>query len=230
MPKMEQVICPKCGKRHEMEVFEVINVATQPELKQSVLDGSIFQFVCPECDTTSEYLYNVWYHDPEKKLMIFLAAGEGDETELAIERIIDNSRTQNPFADMGYTLRIVRNAMQLREKILIADHNRDDRVIEVCKHYALGDIMSQMPDLRIVNIIYDTINGGKEAIALIDHTGMDHDLEMTDVFYDFIAELAGDIADLPTDVYEVIDFNWASEFLDSVLEKMQKEREAQEEA
>lgn len=222
MAKMEQVICPKCGKQHEMEVFESINVARQPELKASVLDGSIFDFVCPECNTTVEYLYNVWYHDPEKKLMIFLAAGEEEEAELAIERIIENSHTQNPFADMGYTLRIVRNAQQLREKILIADHGRDDRVIEVCKHYALGDIMNQMPDLQIVNIIYDTINGGQEAIALIDHTGMDHDLEVTDVFYEFIEELASDIKDLPKDFYEVVDFNWASEFLNTVLQKMQQ--------
>lgn len=222
MAKMEQVICPKCGKRCEMEVFEVINVAQQPELKPAALDGSVFQFVCPECKTTAEYLYNVWYHDPEKKLMVFLAAGEGEEAELAIDRIIENSQTQNPFVDMGYTLRIVRNAQQLREKILIADHGRDDRVIEVCKHYALGDIMNQMPGIQIVNIIYDTINGGKEAIALIDHTGMDHDLEMTDVFYDFIAELASDIKDLPNDVYEVVDFNWASNFLNMVLEKMQQ--------
>lgn len=222
MARMEQVVCPKCGKMHEMEVFEVVNVAMQPELKEAVLDRSIFGFECPECKTISEYVYNVWYHDPEKKMMIFLAgSSDEDEAERAIIRIIENSRTQNPFADMGYTLRIVRNPQQLREKILIADFNRDDRVIEVCKHYALGDFLNQVPNVQIVNIIYDTVNGGKEAIALIDHTGMDHDLEVTDIFYDFIQELIADgLAKLSCDVYEVVDFKWAEEFLTKMYEEI----------
>jgi len=122
--------CQKCGGKHNVAIFKSINTSVDPDLKASVLDGSLFLWECPACGAQNLMSYECLYHDPEQKFMIWMLPGgmpEGPEKDAII----------NQMKAMGeYKLRCVRNAGELMEKILVFDAGLDDRCIEMVKYVA----------------------------------------------------------------------------------------------
>lgn len=63
--------CPNCGKEFETSEYDSINVSINPELKDKVLDGSIFDYECPKCHEIFKNDFPFLYHDMSKNRMIF---------------------------------------------------------------------------------------------------------------------------------------------------------------
>ena len=120
--------CSSCGKRNEIKIYKSINVSSDPDLKEKVRDGSLFVWECPECGGLNLAKYETLYHDPEKKLMIWLLPG-GDLPESEMAAIMNHTSAMG-----DYTLRRVGDVTSLMEKVLIFDEGLDDRVIEMCKY------------------------------------------------------------------------------------------------
>ena len=82
-------VCSKCGQTTEITIYKSINVADNPELKEKVKDGSLFLWECPHCGTVNLARYETLYHDPQKKLMLWLVPdGKISETQMqAMHRV-----------------------------------------------------------------------------------------------------------------------------------------------
>lgn len=118
--------CP-CGKENTITIYKSINIAENPELKGKVKDGSLFLWECPSCGRVNLAKYEVLYHDPAKKLMVWLFP-EGDLPKAQQEAISRHA------AAMGeYTLRQVSDVGSLMEKVCIFDAGLDDVTLEMCK-------------------------------------------------------------------------------------------------
>ncbi len=119
--------CSKCGQQSALSIYKSINVAEEPELKDKVRDGSLFLWECPHCGQVNLARYETLYHDPEAKLMLWLApVGEISETQM--QAIANHTKAMG-----GYTLRMVEDMGSLMEKVLISDAGLDDMVLEMCK-------------------------------------------------------------------------------------------------
>ena len=46
-PNTTQMTCPKCSTAFDIEQYNVINAQTQPELREKLLNGSMFLQTCP---------------------------------------------------------------------------------------------------------------------------------------------------------------------------------------
>ena len=136
-----EAACSKCGHKNGITVYRSINVSENPELKDKVRDGSLFLWKCSSCGQTNLSRYETLYHDPEKKLMIWLLP-EGVE----ISETQMNSISLHAKAIGGYTLRLVKDAGSLMEKVLIFDSGLDDAVIELCKYVTRMEMISKAPD------------------------------------------------------------------------------------
>jgi hypothetical protein len=101
-----------------------------PELKEKVIDGSLFLVSCRHCSFKQLVESPVLYHDQTRKYVVWWfpkdSNGKQNYTEEEINRFI-------PIIS-GYKLRIVSTLNELREKIFIFDHELDDRVIEILKY------------------------------------------------------------------------------------------------
>ena len=115
-------VCSKCGQTTEITVYKSINTADNPELKEKVKNGSLFLWECPHCGTVNLARYETLYHDPQKKLMLWLVP-DGKISETQMQAITNHTKAMG-----GYTLRL-----ELMEKVLIFDAGLDDAVIELCK-------------------------------------------------------------------------------------------------
>lgn len=117
--------CSNCRHTQEIEAYTAINVADRPDLKEKVKDGSLFVWECAACGAHNLAVYQILYHDPEAKLMVWLMPG--DET-------LDNRLAALADQLDGYTLRRVSDVGSLIEKVNIHDAGLDDAVIEMCKY------------------------------------------------------------------------------------------------
>lgn len=123
--------CPSCGNVHAVTVYSGINTADQPELKAAVRDGSLFVWECPHCGKRNLAVYQLLYHDPEQRLMVWLLP-EGvmaPEQEKAVSAALERQMG----ALEGYTLRRVSNAGALIEKVNLHEAGLDDVVMEMAK-------------------------------------------------------------------------------------------------
>ena len=49
--------CPKCQSNVSFDAYSTIDIENNPELKEKVLDDSIFDFICPDCKHQSKLYY-----------------------------------------------------------------------------------------------------------------------------------------------------------------------------
>ena len=66
-PVSGTLICPQCGKKQDITVWQSINVSLQKGAKQQILDGNFFTHTC-ECGNRIPLVYPCLYHDMEKKI------------------------------------------------------------------------------------------------------------------------------------------------------------------
>lgn len=132
--------CRKCGQQNKITIYKSINILDNPELKEKVRNGSLFLWECPHCGQVNLARYETLYHDPAKKLMVWLIP-EGDVSETQMKAI-----TMHTKAMGGYTLRRVDDMGSLMEKVLIHDAGLDDSVLEMCKFVTKMEMKTKMGD------------------------------------------------------------------------------------
>ena len=118
--------CSKCGQKHKITIYKSVNVADNPELKDKVRDGSLFLWECPHCGQMNLAKYEILYHDPALKLMVWLIP-QGEISEAQMQAI-----TMHTKAMGGYMLRRVNDMGSLMEKVLVRDAGLNDVVLEMC--------------------------------------------------------------------------------------------------
>ncbi len=118
--------CSQCGAATAVEVYDSINVGTDPTLKEQVKNGSLFIWECPHCGCHNLAQHPVLYHDPDNKLMVWFSP----------EKIPFTEEQEKLFTEelKEYTLRRTRTLGSLIEKISIHDAGLDDIVVEMCKY------------------------------------------------------------------------------------------------
>ena len=100
--------CSCCGNRTGLKIYKSINTSEDPSLKEKVKDGSLFIWKCPSCGQANLAKYDTLYHDPDRKLMIWLLKDENvSETQM-------HSITLHTKAIGNYTLRRVTDTDTLK--------------------------------------------------------------------------------------------------------------------
>ena len=130
-------ICSKCSQSNEITIYKSINTADDPTLKGRVRDGSLFLWQCPHCGTVNLARYETLYHDPEHKIMLWLAP-EDKISPAQMQAITNHTKAMG-----GYTLRLVGDMGELMEKVRIFDEGLDDAVVELCKWVTRREMASK---------------------------------------------------------------------------------------
>ncbi len=146
------ITCPTCGKKTKTLVHNAVDATQNPELKASVLDGTIFMFQCPGCGEVARMNQDFVYSDPNRKLMIAYACTEKSVSDM--ESGITATKEQYSAMGIAVSYRITRDVQSLSEKVLIAEDGFDDRVVEVIKAAYANEAHEQNPDTPFTRIQY----------------------------------------------------------------------------
>ncbi|MCD7916987.1 MAG: CpXC domain-containing protein [Clostridiales bacterium] len=156
--------CPICKKDHEVPLWRKIDVQEKPDAKKALLEGTFFDFSCPDCGYESRLHYGSLYVDAALREMIYISETE-EESVADAERAAAQLAQDSSFYQKGDSLlRIVRSAEDLKEKLLIFENGLDDRLVEMCKGVALSQFPGE-EDYYVTDIRYDVI-GEQELLRL----------------------------------------------------------------
>ena len=130
------ITCQKCHHKAEFELHDVIDSKDNAYEKNRILNGTLFEHKCHNCNTNIDLLYETVYCDVDRNTMIYLVhEGNFDATNsmlhtiAAIERKYPDAYASTPKPKK----RIVTCHHKLREKVLILEEGLDDRIIEIIK-------------------------------------------------------------------------------------------------
>lgn len=148
MPRGMKIICPNCKTEDDFTIWHTINVDVNPEIRDKVKSGKLFEYTCSKCNETFSVEYRFLYHDCTNRFMIwYFPKHEYDISKEIIE--INNIDFINNYDE---TLRIVDDKKRLIEKINIFEDRLNDFAIEMIKNI----ILEQLEDKNI-EVFYNKI-------------------------------------------------------------------------
>ena len=201
--QMQEITCPKCGKKQFFRVWDSINTMEDPPLKKAVRNDEAFSFHCLDCGAFAVLHYNFIYHEPAEKLFIVCNADGSDYTAMK------ETLTAEDNAFKSYTKRIVLSHNAFKEKLLIFDAGFNDKIVEVMKSGIYANVEAHYKDKGIDEIFFATNEEGEHGFLLLRHGEMLAAVEFDKALYDVLLEKALETIDAlsPTDV--IIDTEWA---------------------
>jgi hypothetical protein len=126
----EELVCSECGLEQLFTVYDSVNVSLNSDYKEKIINGELTVFTCDACGYQVEVIYQLLYHDMDKKLMIWMDPdGLLDSNEHDIREFLYG------ILDESYQYRIVSTREEMVEKILIFDDDLDDKPLELLKCY-----------------------------------------------------------------------------------------------
>jgi hypothetical protein len=70
----EKYTCPRCQKEGKRKIYSLVVPQWRPDLKQRLLDQTIFDKACPDCNIVLHRFYPLTYHDLQHQTMLHLLA------------------------------------------------------------------------------------------------------------------------------------------------------------
>jgi hypothetical protein len=132
------ITCPTCGLQQEVELYEAINVATDPQLKDALMQNWLNRVECPDCNATFRVDMPLLYSDPENSILIhWMPESEQmprdrimEEFDLTLDRI--NEIVPDDIAVPS--VRLVLSRVELVELIFMIEQGFNQRVVEYVKY------------------------------------------------------------------------------------------------
>ena len=215
---MEEVTCPRCGKKSPYQIWESVNTMLNPEMKQAVRDGSAFLFTCPHCGNTSHVEYGFLYHQMEDEIMIYVVSSDdGIEEALSLMNDVRLDEIKKTFKIESHFLnRIVVTQNCLREKLAIFDSGLDDRIVEIYKLLLLVKYQKEHPDAGQIQLLYYQEPAGNRGVEVIVNDNSIGAFEFSNEVYDHISsEFLPKMKDIRDDE-PLIDRQWAIQMLKTI--------------
>jgi hypothetical protein len=163
-----QITCPQCQSRFAAEIYQIIDVGLNPDLKQMLLNGYLNVAVCPNCRTATQVSAPLLYHDPEHELFMVHVPMELNLNQIERERLIGQLVKQTvdslpPEQRRGYMLQpqTVLSMQSFMEKVLETEGITPEMIARQRKQ---GELLQTMAtaDKEVVDILlkerYDEID------------------------------------------------------------------------
>lgn len=213
---IENIKCPTCGHRTDLELWDRIDTDENPEMKLKVRSGEIFSFVCPECGFETEIQYASLYHDPERKIMIYYVPTDPTGTIAAMkgEFVDDEGNTINLCEGLegSYIKRIVAQINHMKEKLYIIDRGLDDRIVELMKLFIFIQLKDSDQAISMDDMLLTVRPDGVDSFMIITADGKTGFIGFDMNMYESFVKNFG--ADLDKSEEEfIIDLQWAMDFL-----------------
>ena len=83
-----QISCPNCGVPYVADIYQIIDAARQPQLKEMLLSGQLNVAVCPNCGAGGRIATPLLYHDPDHDLFMVHVPQEMNLDQVRREELI----------------------------------------------------------------------------------------------------------------------------------------------
>ena len=213
---MEQTVtlkCPVCDHETTRQIYARLDAQAEPEVKKTLLEGKLFTFECDNCGAQRQIDNDFLYLDHEKKVIIALipslAARKAD-----MEKILTQFMRQSEHDLSQYSLRVVRSAATLVEKVTIFEQGLNDIVVEIVKLLTDGLFAKERPNETVKARYFYLVHKEKKILYITDKDQL-------------LVDFHQSLVDFSQDKYNkavredykgrfiVVDENWAANLLEN---------------
>ena len=218
--KREELIeCPYCNHKQHFGSYENIDLSMSPELKEKIINEELFKFTCEECGKTALIAFPCLFNDMEKKMLIWLIGDYSAEQKEALDKDLVESaanEAEKSFA-ASYQRRIVGSINDLKEKIIIADDDLDDRVVELLKILCVNEVIDQLMGLTIQEVRYNSTKKGQKFLVLVFAEKEPSMIEINNDMYRTVKKLFMDDIEknTPKEGFAEINAFWAKDVIEN---------------
>ena len=208
----EMLNCPNCDTEIGFKPIEFVDVSTDPDYKEKIMNGQFFMVKCPECGAEIMVEYPIMYMDPEKKLNIYMAPDHDGE----LLNQLNSLDVPECDVDEEAIYRLVNGPTELLEKILLADGNRDDRIMELYKALVVESIREDFPQVQTQDMLY-YVDGSEEYFIVWDFENEDGEqltIEVDEELYQQLKEDHLEALSIPANKYAEVDAVWLLDRVD----------------
>jgi len=135
--KTYSIRCPKCDHSQNVELYDSINVAQEPELKKALFENRINRVVCVECAASFRIDKPVLYHDTDRNILIHWMPDNvvsRDKILDEFDKSMEELRDALPEGVEHPRVRLVFDRVELIELIFMVEAGMDERVVEFIKY------------------------------------------------------------------------------------------------
>ena len=134
-------VCENCMKEFAGQSYLSINAQINPELKEKVMDGSVFEIVCPHCGHRMIDIHPLVYNDMEKQAMIRVDTVEG---LILAER--EHQRFVADFPEIGnsYAFYGATTVTDFINKVVFVENGIDPIEGQIIMHFFLDVATSKL--------------------------------------------------------------------------------------
>jgi len=150
---VKDIVCPQCGESQKYNMYASINPSENPELKDLVLDETLFDWRCQRCNYFAAMAYPFIYSDPTAGYIV------------CCNPVGTNDRVEVTSSIKDFVRRSVKNLAELKEKILIFDSSFDDVALEIVKN-ALCEIIKKTYKVNSLHAYFSRINKDEIEFAI----------------------------------------------------------------
>lgn len=212
MSQTKQFECPECQTSGEHTMEKRICVSKMPQLKEDIISGTYFEWVCPGC-AKHFFVDDVFlYNDDENKFMVYLVPGY-DEQTLPVPTLL---KTDKDYDTAHSTLRVTTSFIDFAEKIKILEAGLNDRIIEAIKAL-YASVHSETWGETVYNILFEGV--GEDGELNFDVFLEKDDFSFgvpRDVYDKTLSDFSFLCEQNEGDAFLLIDQNWLNSTLGSV--------------
>ena len=119
MPRGMKIACPECKTEGNFTIWHTINVDVNPEVRNKVKSGKIFEYKCENCSKVFSVEYRFLYHDISNRFMIWYFPRNEYDINKELEELNRGQLSEIFNKNFNEKLRMVDDKRSLIEKINI---------------------------------------------------------------------------------------------------------------
>lgn len=123
-----EITCIHCLEKGTKKLFPIIK-SDNLRAKELIFNDELFLYRCSHCGHYQKIVYECVYYDDKLKYAVILSH--------------DGSKKISKMEVNKYQIRFVKELNELKEKIIIKEHNLDDRIVEIMKNKIRSTITSK---------------------------------------------------------------------------------------
>lgn len=120
-----------------MELYDVVDVGTDPQCREDIIHNRLNQVTCRECDFSFRVDKNLLYKNLEEQHLILLIPADPltyDQNEDEVHELLQNLCGMIPEGVDAPTFHLVHSRVELVEKLFMLEEELDERIIEYIKY------------------------------------------------------------------------------------------------
>ena len=133
-----QITCPFCGTHQEIRLVEVLNVQSDPSLKEDLMRNKLNRVTCTDCGNNFRVDLPLLYTDSKLDIMIhWVPENDSASREQILEEfdeVIEHINSDSSLKGSTPNVRLVTTRVELVELIYLMEAGMNQRIVEYIKY------------------------------------------------------------------------------------------------